>query len=67
MTVNAVISEFKKIRLLLIMVVSVHTYVTKNLCNMLKLRAEQKEQLQPNSLGDQHHRTKNYICEIICT
>ena len=42
MAVNAVINEFKKIRLLFIMAVNVHTYVTKNICNMLKLRAEQK-------------------------
>ena len=62
MAVNPVTSQLKKIRLLFDNG-SQRSYVTEDLCAMLMLRAEHKEQLQLNTFGDRNHRTKN--CEVV--
>ena len=51
MAVNPVTGAFKKIRLLFDNS-SQRSYVTKGLCNMLKLKAEHRERLQLNTFGD---------------
>ena len=62
MAVNPVTGQFQKIRLLFDNG-SQRSYVTEDLCNRLKLSAEQNERLQLNTFGDQNHRTKK--CDVI--
>ena len=61
MAFNPVSGEFKIF--LLFDNGSQHSYVTKGLRNMLKLRLECRKQLKFNTFDDRNHRTKN--CEII--